>query len=418
MNERLLQFIWQFQYYSTHQLTTDEGEALQVVRAGEFNRNQGPDFLNGVVKIGETTWVGSIELHVKASDWDRHQHTNDPNYRNVILHVVWENDLPIDRSATLSLSERIPKILLERYRQLMQASLGQACRGFLPALTPMAWVAWKERLVAERLQKRSQRIAAMLEQGKHHWEEVLWWMLASNFGMKVNSEAFEATARSIPLIVIGRHKHLPVQLEAILLGQANLLNGHFDEDYPKMLQREYRFLKKKYSLVPHGVLPHFLRMRPANFPTVRLAQLAALLHRSIHLFSRLREIDDTEQLFGLLDVTANDYWHYHYRFDEPAEYQPKKLGRQMAENIIINTMAALLFAYGDHTRQEMYKEKAVRWLLDLTAEKNAITREWMAAGVENRSAFDSQALVELSQNYCNCQRCLECAVGNKVLRNT
>ncbi|MCE3281802.1 MAG: hypothetical protein K0Q66_539 [Chitinophagaceae bacterium] len=417
MNERLLQFIWQFQYYNKHQLSTDEGEDLQVLRAGEFNRNQGPDFLNGVVKVGGTTWIGNIELHVKASDWERHRHSEDPNYRNVILHVVWENDLQIGSTATFSLRERVPKVLLERYSQLMQASLGQACRGFLPALESVAWVAWKERLVAERLEQRSQKVYLLLDQANHHWEEVLWWMLAANFGIKVNSEAFEATARSLPLTLMARHKHLLQQVEALLLGQANLLNGTFEDSYPKMLQREYRFLKKKYGLVPHQVMPHFLRMRPANFPTIRLAQLAALLHQSTHLFSRLREIGDTKQLLQLLDVTANDYWHYHYCFDEPTEYKPKKLGRQMAENIIINTIAPLLFAYGGYTGQEIYKDKAISFLQHIPGEDNSITRQWRAAGVENPSAFDSQALVELTHNYCECQRCLECAVGNKVLKD-
>jgi hypothetical protein len=416
MNERLLQFIWQFQYFNKHQLTTDEGEPLHILNAGSFNRNQGPDFLNGSVRISTTTWVGNIELHVKASDWNRHQHTSDPNYRNVVLHVVWENDHSIHQASTLSLKERIPKVLLERYQQLMQGSLQQACRSFLPALSEIGWFAWKERMVAERLERRSKKVMGLLEETKHHWEEVLWRMLAANFGIKVNCEAFEAMARSIPVTTLAKHKNQVNQLEALLLGQANLLNGNYKEDYPRMLQKEFRFLKKKYDLPANTVLPHFLRMRPANFPTIRLAQLAMLVNRSTHLFSKIKEMRSVKELKELLGVCANDYWHYHYKFDEITDHKPKHLGDQMTENIIINTICPVLFAYGSFTGQQTYKDKAVSWLQQLTAEQNAITRQWTAAEVSNRSAFDSQALIELTGNYCNHQRCLDCAVGNKVLQ--
>jgi hypothetical protein len=416
MNERLLQFIWQFQYFNAHQLTTDEGEPLQIFHAGTFNTNQGPDFLNASIKTGNTTWVGNIELHVKASDWEKHRHTPDPNYRNVILHVVWENDLSITQASTLSLKERVPKVLLERYQELMQGSLKMACRSFLPALSTLQWVSWKERLVVERLERKSARVVLLLKQSKQHWEEVLWWMLASNFGVKVNCDAFEAMARSLPLTLVAKHKNQIHQLEAMLLGQANLLNGSLAEDYPKMLQKEYLFLRKKYDLQPVKILPHFLRMRPANFPTVRLAQLAMLINHSTHLFSKIKEMGSVKEVKDLLNVTANDYWHYHYKFDEVAEYHPKHLGNQMAENIIINTILPVLFAYGAYTKLEVYKEKATSWLQQLGAEQNAITRQWTGAGVENKSALDSQALIELSNKYCNHQRCLDCAVGNKVLQ--
>jgi hypothetical protein len=416
MNERLLQFIWQFQYFNKHQLTTDEGEPLHISNAGTFNHNQGPDFLNASIKIGNTIWVGNIELHVKASDWKKHQHASDPNYRNVILHVVWENDLSIGQASALSLKERIPKILLERYQELMQGSLKQACRSFLPALSQIGWLSWKERLVAERLERKSAKVILFLEHTKQHWEEVLWWMLAANFGIKVNCDAFEAMARSVPVTLLAKHKNQVHQLEALLLGQANLLNGDHKEDYPKMLQKEYKFLQTKYGLQPAKVLPHFLRMRPANFPTVRLAQLAMLVNRSTHLFSKIKEMVSVKEVKELLDVTANDYWHYHYKFDELTDHQPKHLGNQMVENIIINTILPVLFAYGSFSKQEVYKEKAVNWLQQLTPEQNAITKQWVAAAVANRSAFDSQSLIELTNNYCNQQRCLDCAVGNKVLQ--
>ncbi len=417
MNERLLQFIWQFQYYNKHQLTTDEGEILQILSPGTYNQNQGPDFLNASVKIGSTTWVGNIELHVKASDWNKHRHTSDPNYRNVILHVVWENDISINQSSSLSLKERVPKILLQNYKQLMQGSLKQACKGFLPALSQLGWLSWKERLVAERLERKSKKVITLLEESKQHWEEVLWWMLASNFGIKVNAECFEAMARSVSVNILAKHKNQIHQLEALLLGQANLLNGNYEDDYAKMLQKEYRFLKQKYQLPSHNILAHFLRMRPANFPTIRLSQLAMLVNHSSHLFSKIKEMQSVKELKALLNVTANDYWHYHYTFDEATTYKPKNLGSQMVDNLIINTIAPVLFAYGHYTKQEAFKEKAIHWLQQLSAEQNAITRLWQSSEIANRSAFDSQSLIELTNNYCNYQRCLDCAVGNKILQS-
>jgi hypothetical protein len=417
MNERLLQFIWQFQYFNKRHLDTDESETLQVIHPGTFNQNQGPDFLNATIKLGTTTWVGNIELHVKASDWNRHRHTSDPNYRNVILHVVWENDLSISQAATLSLKDRIPKVLLERYEQLIQASFRQSCRSFLPALSQIAWLGWKERLVAERMERKSQRVLQLLEESKQHWEEVLWWMIAANFGIKVNSEAFEAMARSLPVNILARHKQQVIQLEALLLGQTNLLNEKYTEDYPKLLQKEYRFLKKKYGLQQHNILPHFLRMRPANFPTIRLAQLAMLVNNTSHLFSSIKEIRTVKEVKEILNVTANDYWHYHYTFDELTDHKPKHLGSQMADNIVINTIIPVLFAYGLFSKQEVFKEKAIHWLQQLPAEHNAITRQWSAAEIANHSAFDSQSLIELTNNYCHHQRCLDCAVGNKILQS-
>lgn len=415
MNERLLQFIWQFQYFNKQQLYTEDGDSLLIVQPGTFNRNQGPDFLNASVKIGSTVWAGNIELHVNASDWYKHHHSTDTNYNNVILHVVWNADIEIEKFPTFSLKEKIPKVLLDRYQQLMQGSLKQACNSFLPALSDIGWTAWKERLVAERLTRKSEKVFDLLKQTNQHWEEVFWQMLASNFGLKVNSEAFEAMARSIPVTTLAKHKNQIHQIEALLLGQCNLLNGDYNEDYPKMLQKEHRFLQKKYNLTKHTVLPHFLRMRPANFPTVRLAQLAMLVNQSSHLFSKIKEMEDVKAVKQLLNVTANDYWHYHYRFDEPGEYKEKHLGNQMVENIIINTIVVVLFAYGLNTRQENYKTKAIHWLQHLDGEKNTLTKQWVVAEVSNRSAFDSQALIELSNNYCTHQKCLDCSVGNKIL---
>jgi hypothetical protein len=234
--------------------------------------------------------------------------------------------------------------------------------------------------------------------------------------MKVNAEVFESIARSLPLNILAKHKNQVHQLEGFLLGQAGLLNDEFQEDYPKLLKREYLFYQKKYQLRQVPVKPFFLRMRPANFPTIRIAQLAMLINQSSHLFSKIKEIPDVAALKELLNVTANDYWHYHYKMDEAGAYHPKQLGVQMTENIVINTAIPFLFAYGSYTREENIKDKALRWLSELAPEKNTITKKWTEKSVSNKNALESQALIELKNNYCDVRRCLQCSVGNAVLK--
>jgi hypothetical protein len=421
MNEKLLQFIWQFQYYNKAQLTTVDGTDLTILHPGTLNTNQGPDFSEAKIKLVNTIWVGNIEIHVKASDWNVHKHTTDANYSNIILHVVWENDLQIKDDngvfiPTLELQPLVSKIMLQHYDQLMQAKGFVPCENHLPVLSDMGWLAWKERLVAERLQRKADAVLELLEQANNHWEEVFWWMLAKNFGMKVNALAFEQIAKNVPVNVLAKHKYQLNQLEALLLGQALLLSGDFEEDYPKLLQREYKFLSAKYQLKPVNKAPDFLRMRPANFPTVRLAQLAALVFKSTHLFSRILEIETVEQLYESLNVTANDYWHYHYRFDETTDYKPKNLGTAMTDNIIINTVVPVLFAYGMYHKNHQARDKAVYYLSNLSAETNNITKQWKARNIANKNALDSQALIELKNNYCNEKLCLNCSIGNKVLK--
>ncbi|MES2004125.1 MAG: DUF2851 family protein [Bacteroidota bacterium] len=421
MNERLLQFIWQFQYYNRQQLQTTNGEPLFIERAGTSNPHQGPDFLEAIIRIGKTKWVGNVELHVLSSDWYKHRHEADRNYTNIILHVVWKEDALVmdpngNRFPTLVLQPLVPKILLERYQQMMGSLLVMPCQSFLPALKELGWFAWKERLAAERLERKSAQILLLLKQSGHHWEEVCWWMLATNFGLKVNSTLFELMARTLPVELLSKHKNQLQQLEALLLGQANLLSGKYEDDYAVLLQREYRFLKKKYALPVVNKQPAFLRMRPATFPTIRLAQLAMLLYQTSHLFSTIKETEDSKMMQSVFMVTANDYWHYHYRFDEVTVYQARHLGKQMAENILINTIIPLLFAYGLYSKEELYKERAIRWLYELPAEQNQITRKWKSYGIANKTALDSQALTELTNHYCLNKRCLDCAVGNRILK--
>ena len=417
MTERLLQYIWQLQNFNRNELVTGDGESLSIIYPGNINSNQGPDFLDAKIKVGDTIWAGNIELHLQSSDWNNHKHGNDKNYRNVILHVVWQDDTDLQLPfPVLELQSKVSKILLARFDELMNAKSFIPCETMIQKVAPIIWVAWKERLLVERMQKKAAIILEYLENNNNHWEETFWWLIARNFGITVNSDAFEKLARSLPVSILAKHKNQIHQTEALLFGQAGLLENDFTEDYPQMLQKEYRFYKKKYQLQPIRIPLHFLRMRPSNFPTVRLAQLAMLIYNSVHLFSIVKETILLADVKKLLAVTANDYWHYHYTFDEVTVFREKNLGIQMINAIIINTIVPILFAYGHHHKENIYKERALLWLEQIAEEKNSITKGFTLLGIDNKNAFDSQALIQLKNEYCNQKRCLECAVGNKLLR--
>ncbi len=420
ITERLLHFIWQFQYFNKRGLVTTTGEAIEILFPGHYNTNQGPDFGDARIKINNTTWAGTVELHIKTSDWQKHNHQHDKNYNNVILHIVWQDDLPADNNTIpiLELNDKTSKLLLSRYEELMNATSFIPCQKMINTVPGITWTSWKERLLAERLLRKAKTIETFLNQNNHHWEETFWWLLARNFGMKVNADAFEQIARSIPLQILAKHKNQIHQLEALLLGQAGLLNQDFEEDYPLMLQKEYQFLKTKYKPNPVSVPVYFLRMRPGNFPTIRLAQLAMLVHDSVHLFSKIQEAESVADVKKWMDITANDYWHYHYRFDEPSDFKRKKLGQVMIDNIIINTVAPVLFAYGNYHNENKFKEKALQWLEATGAENNSITKGFYQLSIENKNAYDSQSLIELKNEYCNKRRCLECSVGNSILKGS
>ena len=418
MTERLLQFIWQFQYFNKSELTTSAGEKVQIIFQGQCNTNQGPDFSNAKIKIGHTTWVGSIELHFKSSDWNKHNHHKDDHYNNVILHVVWEDDNTLQNAVPIfELKERVSKILLQRYENLMDTAGFIACENSIHTVRDITWKSWKERLLVERLMRKTKAVEIYLQRSNYHWEETFWWLLARNFGIKVNADAFEEIAKSVPLNILAKHKNQIHQLEALLLGQASLLNEEFEEDYPNMLQKEYKFYRKKYNLKSSNSSVFFLRMRPGNFPTIRLAQLAMLIHESAHLFSKIKDEKSLHKINKWFNVTANDYWHYHYRFDETSSFRKKKLGAAMIDNIIINTIVPMLFAYGSYHDEEKYKQKALQWLEEISAEGNSITKGFKKLRIENKNAFDSQALIELKNEYCNKKRCLECSVGNFLLKS-
>jgi hypothetical protein len=416
MTERLLQYIWQFQHFNRHELTTTGGEPVFVFSPGMYNTNQGPDFFNARIRIGPVTWSGSVELHLHTSDWNKHAHENDPHYSNVMLHVVWEDDGDVNDLPVLELKSRISKLLLQRYQSLLQSTAFIPCGKKITHLEDIAWQSWKDRLLAERLLRKAAITNIFLQQNNFHWEETFWWLLARGFGSHLNADFFESVARSVPLALLARHKSQLHQLEALLLGQAGLLNEEYQEDYAILLQKEYQFLRRKYELCPVHGQPVFLRMRPVNFPTVRLAQLAMLIHQTSHLFTRVKEAAQAKDIRLWLDVTANDYWHYHYRLGELTSFRPKKLGMAMADSIIINTIIPILFAYGHYHQEESLRQRVLQWLDDMPAETNAIIHGYRELGMQANTAGDTQALLELKSQYCNQRKCLDCSVGNALLK--
>lgn len=425
MTERLLQFIWQHGHFNQGSLSTTTSEPLQIVYPGTLNFNQGPDFLDGKIRIADTTWAGNVELHVKSSHWDMHKHSGDINYGNVILHVVWKHDADVTNLnnlhpiPTLELIDKVPKLLLEKYDQLMNTTPAFIPCGKQINLVPdLTWINWKERLLIERLQKKSSVLLDYLQQNNNHWEESFWWLIARNFGAKVNTDAFEKIAQSIPLNVFSRNRSSVIQVEAILFGQANLLRNPFKEAYPNLLKKEYEFLRTKYSLRPALARLQFLRMRPSNFPTIRLAQLAMLIFKSRQLFTSILEVTSLQELKKMFDITANDYWHYHFVFDEESTCNPKHLGDSMISNLVINTIIPAVFAYGKFHSDQHLKDRCFNWLMEIDAEKNAITSNFAALGVIPETAFDSQSLIQLKNEYCNQFRCLDCAVGNWMLKKS
>lgn len=418
MTERLLQYIWQMQLFNKTALRTTHDEPLQVIFQGQYNTNQGPDFLAAKIKVEQTILAGNIEVHLKSSHWETHKHAADKKYNNVILHVVWEDDKPVPGIPALVLQNLVSNLLLGKYQELMNNTGFIPCENSIAAVNSLTWQSWKERLLVERLLQKTTFILSYLQKTNNHWEEVFWWLIAGNFGIKVNKDCFEEIAQSIPVTVLAKHKNSIHQLEAMLLGQAGLLHDEPGDDYTKLLKREYDFCNNKYQFKQVKITPSSLRMRPSSFPAVRLAQLAMLVHQSLHLFAKVRESSSLNEIKKMLDVTANDYWHYHYTLKETSAFKPKHLGASMIDNILINTIVPVLFAFGQYHNENVYKERAIKWLTEIRAEQNAVTKKFVQLSAENKSAFDSQAMLEMKKNYCNKKLCLNCAIGNSLLKKS
>lgn len=418
MTEKLFQFIWQYRYFHTGQLRTFEGEELEILHQGSLNTGQGPDFSNAKIRVGATIWVGNIELHIRSSDWFRHHHQNDAHYENVILHVVWEHDakkeLPFP---TLELSGRISYLMLDTYRQWQQKPTFIPCEGTLRMPNTVVVSHWMHRLLLERLESRTQIIYEQLRKALGNWEEVYWWKLAAVFGSMSNSDAFETIARSIPVNLLRRNRFSLLQLEALLMGQAALLDTDFQDEHPRLLKKEYTHLARKYSLSPPGIVLHFLRMRPAAFPTVRLAQLAAVILQAPHGLNGILLCTDPDRIRKMFETRAGDYWTHHYLPDEPSPAREKRVGEVMIDNIMLNAVLPMLFAHAHFHGRIYEKEEVLRMLQKMKPENNEITLSFRQLGFNPDSAFDTQALLQMKKEYCEHSRCLECAIGSSILKS-
>ncbi|MBD1394448.1 DUF2851 family protein [Mucilaginibacter glaciei] len=422
--EDFLHYVWKFRLFDRLNLQTTEGEELEVYSAGLHNTHAGPDFQNARIRIGETTWAGNAELHLSSSDWQRHGHTTDNAYDNVILHVVYRDDEPLIRKdgkrvPTLELKDRINPDLYNRYHNLVFGTQTIIpCEASIAKVDGLTMENWLTRILVERLEKRSETVIAALNQNRGDWEETFYQFLAANFGFKTNALPFELMAKSLPQSILGKHKNSPMQIEALIFGQAGFLNEDFADEYPQKLKNEYEFLQKKFSLTPiENHLWKFLRMRPQNFPTIRLAQFAALVVQSNHLFSKILETKEVKQLRDLFsNLQVNPYWETHYRFDKESKPAGKHLGASSVDTILLNTVALFLFSYGRHLQQQYFISRALKLLENIPGEQNNITADFANLGLKINTAFESQALLELKNNYCDHKKCLQCGVGIKILK--
>lgn len=425
INEDFLHYVWKFRLFERADLKTTAGDRLEISSVGMQNHNAGPDFSNARIQIADTTWAGNVEVHIKSSDWHRHHHTNDGAYRNVILHVVYKDDEPLNAPdgrpiPTLVLNDRIPPDLFERYQRLMYGEKQFIpCEKSIHRVDDLTLKNWLTRVVVERLEKRSENVIQTLDRNRGDWDETFYQFLAANFGFKVNALPFELLARSIPQIILAKHKNNPLQIEALLFGQSGFLDEDFTDEYPQKLKAEYQFLKHKHNLQPiEKHLWKFMRMRPQNFPTIRLAQFAALITESNHLFAKVLDIKHTDDLRKLFNrLTVNEYWETHYRFDTPSKPAAKSLGTSSIDVLLLNTFVLFLFSYGMYTKQQYFISRAMKLLESLPAESNSIIDGFTAIGVKTKSAFESQALLELKNNYCDHKKCLNCGVGIKILKS-
>lgn len=422
IREDLLHYVWRTRRFDHAQLTTTDGQVIEIIEYGQLNIDAGPDFSEARVRIGETLWVGQVEMHVAASDWDLHQHTGDPRYSNVILHVVYDYDRDIkDVSGNplpvLDLSLRIDSYLLTHYSRLLAAESWVPCAKLLPEVSGFKIAMWLESIVGERLQHKAMDIQASLDYYHGDWESVLYASICSNLGLRVNVDAMAALARSLPLQILHKNSDQPTAIRALLYGQAGMLHTSAGDVYYEELRREYIHLRAKYGLHPiDPILWKYSRMRPTAFPTIRIAQMAALLERTTYLFQHVRDGVSTDSLVELLRVTADTYWDRHYRLGaETDKIQPKRLGRATVDVLIINSVVPILYHYGISIDEYAYCERALEILYDLDPEVNTILKGWRKAGIKADNAAHSQALLHLKKHYCDLKRCMSCAIGHEIL---
>jgi len=422
MKEDFLHFLWYTQNYTLDNLVTTENELIQIRDQGAWNHDAGPDFSNAHIKIGDQEWFGNVEIHIRSSDWILHKHQFDHAYDSVILHVVLEDDKPIFNTKkqsikTLELSNRINQNILHQYQYLMENKYWIACENQIPSIDPLLIKINLEDKLIERLQSKTLEIKQALHRQHQDWEEVFYQFLAKSFGYKINALPFYMLAQQCPISILNKVKNDLFKIQALLFGQAGFLERDFEEDYPKKLKKEYAFQKLKYHLEPlQFSIWKFMRLRPANFPSLRIAQFAQLVYQSDNLFSKALAATTLKEYEHMFELKMADYWKSHFKFDKISIDRKKTFGKNSIHLILINTICPFLFLYGHHRKQQKYIDKALFLLQSIPAEKNKITQSFLNIGFPMDSAFESQAVLNLKKQYCDKRKCTQCKIGYEILK--
>lgn len=416
MKEEFIYYLWENRLLSNDLVTVD-GEEVNIISVGIRNHDSGPDYLDTRIKIGDTLWVGHVEMHVNTSDWFRHGHQDDEAYNNVVLHVVYHNDCERLNIPTVEIAGKFDENILARYEGFMRSRQWIPCEKIISNVQQFTWLSWLERLVVERLETEVKDVFTCLVENNYNWEETVYQRIMRYLGMKVNNDAFERLAKILPLKILRKHIDNALQVEAMIFGCAGFLEGMFEEPYPVLLQREFKILKSKFNL---SVMPmacwKFLRMRPPNFPTVRLAQTASLICSCDTLFSKILTINDLKTIRNVFGVKTNDYWDTHFIFGKPSKKMTKTFGTTAVDMLIINAIAPVLFCYGIYHDNEALKEKSLGFLEKMKPEDNLVIRKFEKMGVNVCNAQQSQAVLHLYKCYCKKRKCLNCRVFSALFK--
>ncbi len=425
MKEDFLQFIWKMQLFQPIQLRTVKGEHITVLKPGHENRNEGPDFLNASIDIDGHLWAGHVEIHARSSDWYVHLHQLDANYNATILHVVWEYDVPVYSPGkveipTIVLKEFVSQYALDQQRRLFEKDKKWIyCENLIDTVEDFKIEKWLEELYFERLQRKVEGMKKLLADSNSNWEEVLFWSLAKNFGLKINGDNFLEIAQSISFSVFRKLTHSALGLEALLFGQAGLLiETAYNDPYFKELQKEYDFLKRKFSLEPPLKRQvNFFRLRPPSFPTIRLSQFAHVYKINHSLFRSVMDVESSEELKAIFNVAASEYWNNHYVFEKETLLNYKKrLSANFIQLILVNTILPLRFLYRSE-KIDFNIQSQLGLIEALPSEKNTIVSKFKLLNVESKTAMHSQALIQLKTKYCDSGNCLSCKIGKELLQN-
>lgn len=426
MREDLLYFIWRHNKLSTEQLCTGEGEPIVIRAPGTRNSLSGPDFFNAKVEIDGQLWAGYVEMHLKSSDWYAHHHEADENYNNVILHVVWEDDIAVFRKdgsqiPTLEVKNYVSKSLLNGYQNLMDKSSTSFinCEKDVDQVDSFLMENWLHRLYIERLEHKSTLIWKLLDTSKNDWEAVLFMLLAKNFGSKVNGPYFLERAQQLDFSIVRKTTNEPLQLEALLFGHFGLLQvDDCTDSYYVQLKKEYDYLQRKFDLDEPSSKPEFFGLRPMNFPTIRISQLVDLYLYNHNFFSKVMQLDSLEDIYQVFEIKASSYWEEHYTFGKVSKKRVKKLSKKFVDLVIINTLVPLKFCYAKYLGKD-WNEELIKLMSELGKEDNSIIKNFDKIGLKTKNALESQAKLELFTNYCSQNKCMQCTIGAQLLnRNT